>query len=380
MKLAKRLSLFFCMATLFLSLLLVALLLFPTDNPKSAGDAPLSMRHSSLLRIVEQRDYTVVDVKNPWNDGVLQSYVLVPKGAELPDSLPEGVLLRTPLERVVLFSGVHALLFEELSAVASIAGVCDAQYIYSDAVREGLATGWVVDCGSSLDVDVERVVKALPEALFVLPYENGGYGKLAHSAVPLIECADYMEISPLGCAEWIRFYGRLLGCAAAADSIFESVCNEYEALALKAAACVERPRLMCELKSNSAWYVPGCSSTMGQMYADAGTDYIFSFCKGRGSVPLAFEVVLEKAAAADVWLVKYNSDAEKTYASLQGEFAGYSNFRPFKEKNIYACNTKYKRVFEECAFHPELLLKELVALFHPEVLPEYKLRYYEKMR
>ena len=119
---------------------------------------------------------------------------------------------------------------------------------------------------------------------------------------------------------------------------------------------------------------------MGRMYVDAGADYLFSWCKGSGSVPLSYEVVLDKAADADVWLFKYNSEVDRTYGSLQADFAGYSHFKPFVKRNIYACNTRNRHLFEETSFHPERLLKELVAIFHPSLLTDYTLLYYEKIR
>jgi iron complex transport system substrate-binding protein len=189
-----------------------------------------------------------------------------------------------------------------------------------------------------------------------------------------------METSPLGCAEWIRFYGRLLGNAEKSDSIFNAVCKEYEELLQMTADITERPKLMCELKSSSAWYVPGNKSTMGQMYNAAGADYLFSEYDVNGSVPLSVEVVLDKAADADIWLLKYNSVFDKKYPDLLAEYDGYAHFKPFRNRNIYACNTHRNNIFEETAFHPEKLLRELVALFHPILLPEYKTLYYEKMR
>jgi iron complex transport system substrate-binding protein len=178
----------------------------------------------------------------------------------------------------------------------------------------------------------------------------------------------------------MRFYGRLFNKGKESDSIFAVVCREYESLRSLAGSAADRPSLMCELKGSSAWYVPGGNSTMGRMYADAGGDYLFSWCGGSGSVPLSYEVVLDKAADADVWLFKYNSDVDHTYSSLSANFAGYTHFSPFKEQNIYACNTRYRHLFEETSFHPERLLKELVAIFHPGLLTDYTLQYYEKMR
>lgn len=349
-----------------------------SQNLKIDGK-PVDMQYSSLLEFVECSGYTVVDVKNPWGNGLLNRYILVPKDSAIPQDLPSGTLLRTPLERVVLFSGVHASLFDELGVLSSISGVCDSRYIYSLNVKRNIELGRILDCGSSLNVNSEIVIQASPEAIFVLPYENGGYGKLEKMPFALVECADYMETSPLGCAEWIRFYGRLMGCAEKSDSIYNAVCCEYNRLCRMVADVDIRPKLMCELKSNSAWYVPGGMSTMGQMYKDAGADYLFAGYNVCGSVPLSVEVMLEKASEADIWLFKYNSTIDKSYSDLLGEYDGYAHFKPFRERNVYACNTHRNHVFEESAFHPETLLKELAALFHPMLFPEYNTVYYEKM-
>ena len=339
----------------------------------------VKMLHSSLLEITDCNGFSVVEVKNPWGKGLLERYILVPYDSIMPVGVPKGTLLRTPLKRVILFSGVHASLLEELGVLETVAGVCDRRYMYSNQLQDAVENGTVADCGSSLNVDSEIVAHVNPDAIFVLPYENGGYGKLDKLPFPLVECADYMESSPLGCAEWVRFYGRLVGCAEKSDSLYDVVCNEYETLSRLVENVEKRPKLMCELKSSSAWYVPGGKSTMGQMYRDAGADYIFADYNGSGSVPLSFEVVLDKAADSDIWLFKYNAVVDRTYSSLLADFSGYSYFRPFRERNIYACNTDRNNIFEDAAFHPEKLLKELVALFHPSLIPGYRHIYYEKI-
>lgn len=369
---------------LFVNILVVACL-FTTiscngrDNVGVEGKE-IALHHSSLLKIVDCDGYSVVDVKNPWGKGLLDRYILLPYDSVVPSDLPQGTIVRTPLKRVVVFSGVHALLFEELGMLSAISGVCDSRYIYSPGVKRGLDEGALLDCGSSLNVNSEAVAQVNPDAIFVLPYENGGYGKLDRFSYPLVECADYMEVSPLGCAEWMRFYGRLLGCAEKSDSIFDAVCEGYKALCSRVDGVVKRPKLMCELKSSSAWYVPGGKSTMGQMYKDAGADYLFADYDVNGSVPLSFEVVLDRAVDADIWLLKYNSTIDKNSSDMLGEFEGYAHFKPFKNGNVYACNTHRNNLFEESAFHPEKLLRELAALFHPELFLEYKTVYYEKMR
>ena len=342
-----------------------------------AGDT-LAMRHASLLTIVECGGYTVADVKNPWSGGVMGRYILVDKGASLPEGLPSGRVLRTPLDKMLVFSTVHAELICNLGCADAIKGVCEAQYMTQPSLVAGLASGVVADCGSSLNINVERVVQLSPQAVWVLPYENGGYGKLDKLPYTLVECVEYMENSPLAAAEWMRFYGRLLGRASAADSLFAVVESSYLSLRDSLAHCTSRPTLMCELKSSSAWYMPAAKSTMGLLYRDAGADYLFSSYDGSGSVPLAFETVLHRAADADFWLIKYGG-AQKTYKSLTGEYGGYAHFRPYKERRIFACNLSERRFYEETPFRPDILLRELASIFHPEITEGYKRRYYEEL-
>ncbi len=343
-----------------------------------AGDT-LTMRHASLLTMVECDGYTVADVKNPWSGGLMGRYILVDKGALLPERLPSGRVLRTPLDNMLVFSTVHAELICNLGCADAIKGVCEAQYMTQSSLVAGLASGVIADCGSSLNINVERVVQLSPQAVWVLPYENGGYGKLDKLPYTLVECVEYMENSPLAAAEWMRFYGRLLGRASAADSLFAVVESSYLSLRDSLAHCTSRPTLMCELKSSSAWYMPAAKSTMGQLYSDAGADYLFSSYDGSGSVPLAFETVLHRAADADFWLIKYGG-VQKTYKSLLGEYGGYAHFRPYKERNIFACNLSERRFYEETPFRPDILLRELASIFHPNITGGYKRQYYEILK
>lgn len=342
------------------------------------GDT-LDIRHASLLTIVECDGYTVADVKSPWNGLLLQRYILVDKDSLLPAELPKGTLLRTPLNNILIFATVHAQLICDLGCDSVIRGVCESRYMTQPQMRRGLQQGIIVDCGSSLNIDLEQVVQLAPEAIWVLPYENGGYGKLDKLDFPLIECVEYMETSPLGGAEWLRFYGRLLGCALRADSLFKCVEKEYMALCSLAASAESRPKLLCELKSSSAWYMPAGGSTMGVLYKDAGADYLFGDNISSGSLPLSFETVLDRASDADIWLIKYAADVDKKYGTLLAEFAGYEYFKPFKERKIYACNLSRKRFYEETPFRPDILLRELIALFQPHLIENPQLRYYEKM-
>lgn len=352
----------------------------PTEDAAFHGDT-IPMRHATLLQMVDCNGYTVADIKNPWNGSLLHRYILLDKDSALPTSLPRGTLIRTPLRNMLVFATLHVELIDELGCIDAVRGVCDSRYMTLPRVRRGILDGSVVDCGSSMNVNIERVVQLAPDAVWVLPFENGGYGRLDKSVYPVVECAEYMETSPLAGAEWMRFYGRLLGKGREADSLFAVVADSYIALRdTVSRRAAYRPTLLCELKNASAWYMPGGNSTMGRMYADAGADYLFAANGVSGSVPYAWETVLNRAADADIWLIKYGAQEDKTYSTLAAEFEGYSLLKPFRMQNIYACNVSRKRFYEETPFRPDLLLRELATIFHPELFVDVKLRYYEKMQ
>ena len=249
-------------------------------------------------------------------------------------------------------------------------------------VIEGCRNGSIVDAGDGMNPDIEKIIDLHPDALMLSPFENsGGHGRVDKLNIPIIECADYMETSPLGRAEWMRFYGMLFGREAQADSLFAIVEEKYSELKqMVAAAATERPTLITDLKSGSAWYVPGGRSTTGQLYADAGAQYVFGDRNVSSSIPLSFEAVFERGQDAQLWLVRYNQPQEMTYEQMERDYAPYAGFRAFKERHIYGCNTAYVPFYEDFPFHPDLLLKDLIKIFHPSLLPGYEPKYYTPLK
>lgn len=336
----------------------------------SVGDT-LDIRHASHLQVVECPGYTVVILRNPWDTlKTLHSYVLVPQGKEVDaDTLPEGTVVRVPLQRSAIYTAVHCGLVTELGALDAVAGVCDAEYIHQPEVQQRLHQGTVVDLGNGQSPDIERMIDLRPDALLLSPFENsGGYGRVDGLGVPIIECADYMETSALGRAEWMRFYGRLYGRANEADSLFALVEADYKRWKQRAQACAERPTVFADLPAgSSAWYVSGGGSTIGRMYADAGARYLFADNTDSGSTPYSFETIYEKARGADIWLIRYHAPQDRTYRSLAAEFEPYTHFAAYKNRRMYGCNTAFSHFYDEVPFHPERLLAEFACIFHPEL-------------
>ena len=449
----KKLYILLCGAT-------VALLMAACQGGKTAaadaeaGDT-LEMKYAKLLTIVKYGDgegtsdaaegidyqYAEALVANPWKAGtMLHRYILIPKGEEGDKTVARLALqrtsgmgcttdtVRTPVERSAVFIAPHCQLMYELGCQQAIRGVCDLNYINIPDVRKRAASAGnasagnassekassgnasaqnsIVDCGSSMAPDIERIIALKPEAILVSPFENsGGYGKLDKLHIPLIEAADYMESSPLGRAEWMKFYGMLFGraknisttaaveasmtaagkaseatlpasCELRADSLFAQIEKEYLKLKAEAGKLPKGLSILTERKTGGVWYVPGGQSTIGILLKDANARYIFSDDKHSGSLPMSPEQILAKGSQVDVWAFKYFGGAPLSQVQLLQEYDGYKALAAFNRGNIYQVDTSMVPYFELTSFHPELLLREFIILAHGERFG--KLRFYKK--
>ena len=237
---------------------------------QESGDS-IPFKYATLPSIVKYDGYTVVTLANPWKEGkALHTYVLVPSNAPLPVHLPKGTVIRTPLKRAVVFTTVHCALLMELGCRDKIAGVADLKYIKIPWIQRQAAKGRIADCGDGMSPMIEKIIDLRPDAILLSPFENsGGYGKLEEIDIPLVECAEYMEVSPLARAEWMRFYGLLFGCQKKADKLFEKVDKNYCDLQQKAQEAGEGRSVLIDKQVGSVWYVPGGQSTIGQMVKGA---------------------------------------------------------------------------------------------------------------
>lgn len=411
-----------------------------TAGEAEEGDT-LKMKYAKLLTIVKHGEkgtaslnndaedaeyqYAEVNVANPWKAGtLLHRYILIPKGKEGDETVARLALqrtsgmgcttdtVRTPVERSAVFIAPHCQLMYELGCQQAIRGVCDLDYINIPDVKKraalsrntaarkassgnvsagnAAARNSIVDCGSSMAPDIERIIALKPEAILLSPFENsGGYGKLDKLHIPIIEAADYMESSPLGRAEWMKFYGMLFkkdgnapktalaaSCEPKADSLFVKIEKEYLKLKAEAAGYPKGLSILTERKTGNVWYVPGGQSTIGILLKDANARYIFEDDEHSGSLAMSPEQILAKGKQVDVWAFKYFGGAPLSQAQLLQEYDGYKALAAFSRGNIYQVDTSTVPYFELTSFHPELLLREFIILAHGERFG--KLRFYKK--
>lgn len=342
--------------------------------------AVITTEYARGFRLLQGDGYVRADIINPWDTTrLLATYLLIDKDAPLPDHLPQGTVVRTPLANTLVFSSVHCSLLQELDRLNAIGGVCDSKYIYIDPLQQRLRNGTLTDAGSSLTPDMERIIALAPDAILLSPYENDGYARLQKTGIPIIQCADYMETSPLGRAEWMKLFGLLYGCRRQADSLFNDIASRYNEICHKVAFSSHRPTVISERRTGAVWYVPGGKSYLARLFADAGASYPWSDNDNTGSIALSFEEVLERGQDADYWLIKYNAPLDLTYSSLAQEYAPYRHFKAFTHHNIYACNSDRYHYYEETPFHPERLLADLAAIFQPGIFGQHTPCYFHPL-
>lgn len=351
-----------------------------TSSVQAAGDT-VAFKYATQISVVKYDGFTVATLKNPWKDGMtLHRYILVPSDKEVPYHIPSGTVVRTPLKRSVMFTTVHCAMLMEFGKQDCISGVADLKYIKIPWIQQQVTRGRITDVGDGMSPVIEKIIDEHPDALFLSPFENsGGYGKLEEINIPIIECADYMESSPLARAEWMRFYGMLFGCEQKADSVFQTVDENYHKLKALAAKAKTRPTVLLDKVTGSVWYVPAGKSTIGQMIKDANGHYPWGDDEHSGSISLPFETVLEKAGEADVWLFRYSSDHDISYDELTSEHHGYSQFSAYRNRQAYGCDVERSQFYEESPFHPERLLNDFIKIFHPETEGLEPLHFYARV-
>lgn len=352
---------------------------FATDGVEAADTLTL---HSRLLTIAElpESPATLVDIRSPWDSAAyLARYVLVPRDSVLPENLPDNrTLLRTPLESASVFSAVHTSAMAELGALGALSAVADGRFFLpGDTVRTLLEAGKISDVGAAASPSLEKLIASRAQAVLLSPMQGIQLPALPPKAVA-IPMADYLETSPIGRAEWILLIGKLFGKDKEAAGILDKVVNDYCDLQFKAALTSERPLVITETEYGGAWYVPAGDSYMSHIIRDAGARTPWSDTPGTGSLTLNMERVLAEGSEADYWLIR--SYGPTTLSSLKAANPLNAKFKAWREGGVYFCDTSEKPIFNDVAFHPERVLADMIAIFHPSALPDHQSRYYSQVR
>ena len=343
------------------------------------------IQYASGLSIRKYTGYTVVRVTNPWPEANKSfTYVLQEKNNTIPDSLQQYTTIPVPLQSIVVTSTTTIPFLEMLGVENKLVGFPHTKYISSEKTRALINRGSVKNVGQNERLDIEKLIELSPDLIVTFGVDNNNptIKNLEKSGLKVMIQGDWMEQSPLGKAEWLKLYAVLLGKEKEANHLFNTIVKEYK----KALSSVTKTKASATVLYGNMykdqWFVARGNSWVAQFLKDAKSNYLWSDLEGTGSLGLPFEKVLEKAKNADVWIA---AGTFKTLKDLGSTNPHYSQFNAFTKKNVYTFESKLGATggtiyYELAPSRPDLVLKDYIKIFHPELLPNYSFTFAEKLK
>lgn len=348
---------------------------------------PSGNRYARGFTIEEHDGYTRLTVTNPWANArnVTMEYFLVPAEDSIPGHLAGKTVLRTPVGRIICMSTSHIAFLEALGETDRITGVSGSQYISSPKVLQRLKEGTTTDVGYGQNLNYEEMIRQRPGMVMVYGVDSeiaGFLGKFRDLGIPAVLNAEYLEDSPLGKAEWIRFIAAFTGSGALADSLFRSTEAHYLRLAAQAGPIRQKPGVLVGLPYRDTWWIPGGASYMARLIGDAGGHHVARRNSSRESVTISMEEAVGLSARASVWIHTGNATSRAEIAAADSRL---SRLPAFEKDRIFNNNKRTtpgggNDFWESGTVRPDLILEDLVRIFHPGILPEAEFHYYREIR
>ena len=308
-------------------------------------------------------------------------YFLAPVGSR-PAQVPDGyTVLNVPVQRAVCMTSLQLSNFICLEELDRVVGITSTRHLFNPEMRQRLADGRTQKIGIEGNFDSEVILALNPDVILISPFKRGGYEALKGVDIPLIPHLGYQETTPLGQAEWIKFVGLLTGQEEKANAVFAAIEKRYNDLKVLTADVAERPVVLSGELHGGNWYVGGGRSFLAQIFRDAGGEYFLPDDENAGGLNLDFETVYSKTAGARYWRIVNSYNGTFSYEALKAEDARYADLGAFREKGVIYCNMREKPFYENMPVQPDVVLADLIHIFHPELLPaDYQPVYYELLR
>ena len=343
------------------------------------------IQYAKGFELYKYSGYSILKVTQPWpNATAAFTYVLKEQNAIIPDSLQQFSIVNIPLKSIVVTSTTHIPSLEILGVENSLIGFPNTDYISSEKTRKNINAGKIREVGKNENLNTEVILDMAPDAIvgFGLNSSNPSLDILQKSGLKVLFNGDWTEQSPLGKAEWIKFFGALYALDDKANNTFQEIESEYKKTLALVQNTATSPSVLCGAMYQDQWYVPQGQSWASLFLKDAKANYLWADTKGTGGLSLPFEVVLEKAQHADFWI------APGDYSSLQqlsDSNPHYAEFDAFKNKKVYSYSLKKGSkggimFFEWSPTRPDWVLKDLIKILHPELVPNHSLYFYQQLQ
>ncbi len=332
-------------------------------------------------------NYKVVSIKQPWKDAKTGfQYILVQCGTPVPKGFKDSQVINVPVNSVVTLSTTHLPHLAKLGVVDKLVAVSDAKQVNTSSVVERIKTGKIASVGTNVAVNIEKILELNPDLVTTFGTGNlqtDSYPKLLEAGLKVVINSEYMEDSPLGRSEWLKFTALFFNKEEQAEKIFNEVATKYESIAAKAKSIKSRPTVFVGFNFKGTWYMPSGNSYAAKYLSDAGADYIWRDNKSNGSLPLSLEAVIERAINGEYWLNL--SQSWNNVKDALTEDNRYADFKAVKNRNLYNNNARLNQsggndYWEGGISNPDIVLSDLIKIFHPEILPNHKLVYYQKLQ
>ncbi len=340
------------------------------------------------IRLVDVADPQTEEDKMP----VSYHFALIPNGLNAQQSTFNGIdgytAVSVPVDRTIVMTMLQLSNFTALEALDVVRGVTGTKNLFNKDVRERVKDGRMVKIGMEGNFDTELILAAQPDVIFISPFKRGGYDVIKETGITLIPHLGYKELHPLGQAEWIKFVSLFIGKEAEADSIFLGIESRYNTLKQQVVnlnnkannSSTKKPTVFSGEMHGGNWYAVGGQSTLAELFRDAGADYVIKD-DNTGGVNIEFEQLYAVAANADYWRILNSFPGDFSYEALKASEPRNELFRAFREKKVIYCNMKQTPYYELSPVAPDLILSDLIAIFHPELMPaDYEPTFYRLLQ
>ena len=343
-----------------------------------------SVKYAKGLEIYKYNGYSILKITKPWPEATSGfTYILKEKNGIIPDSLKQFTVISVPIQSIVVTSTTHIPSLEMLNVENTLVGFPSTNFISSAKTRKRIDAGKVREVGNNENLNTEVLIDMKPDVIvsFGINNSNPTIDNLQKSGLNVLINGDWTEQSPLGKAEWIKFFGALYGLDAKANALFTTIENNYKNALALAEKTTQKPTVLSGAMFQDQWYVPQGESWVSMFLKDAQSNYLWKETEGFGSLSLPFETIFDKAQNATFWIAPGDFSSLKQMSDSNPH---YSEFSSFKNKKVYsyAINKGAKGgivYFELASARPDLVLKDLIKIFHPELLPNYKPFFFQKL-
>ncbi|MBQ7443647.1 MAG: ABC transporter substrate-binding protein [Bacteroidaceae bacterium] len=338
----------------------------------AAASDSVVIRYARGLAVGYEADGVHVRISNP----------------EAPDAGAVELVVSGASRRFICTTALQLGNFEVLGLEPCIVGMNTLRNLFSTRMKAQMASGHTVCIGKEGNFDLETVIAARPDYIFVSASKHGGFEALRDCGIPLIPHHGYKETDPLGQAEWVKLVGLLTGEVRLANAVFADIERKYLALrdevarasGTDSAAARRRPTIVSGRQMRDGWYVVGGRSYMARLFADAGASYIMAGDDATGGRALDFESVYARGLHADFWQIDGSYDGTFTLQTLADEDPRYATMDAFRRRHVLFCNLAHTPYRELAGVQPHFLLADFVRAIHPELLPHYEPRYYRLLQ